>query len=270
MRSIRKAPTIVIVPAMSRDDDPAVLEWLKSQAARRAMIIGVCAGAKVVGEAGLLDAKRATTHWYYLKELLTKHPAIQYVADRRMVVDQSVVTTTGVTASMPIALTLVEAIAGRGKADAIGRDIGLPHWDARHDSGAFQFTRPFALTAIRNTVALWNREQLGIELTPGVDEVSLALVADAWSRTYRSRAVTFSHTDDAQQSHNGIRIVPDQVAASWPGERLLPAIGDRQPARALDEALDGITARYGMRTADFVAMQLEYPRRSLPLTGIDN
>ena len=55
----------VIVPAMSRDDDPAVLEWLKSQAAKGAMIIGVCAGAKVVGEAGLLDGKRATTHWYY-------------------------------------------------------------------------------------------------------------------------------------------------------------------------------------------------------------
>ena len=251
-----------IVPAMSRDDDATVLQWLRSQAAKGAKIIGVCAGAKVVGEAGLLDGKRATTHWYSVKELRKKHPAIRYVADRRLVVDQGVATTTGVTASMPMALTLVEAIAGRGKAEAIGRDIGLPHWDARHDSDVFQFTRPFALTAIRNTVALWNREQLGIELTPGVDEVSLALVADAWSRTYRSRAVTFSHTDGAQQSRNGIRIVPDQVVASWPRGRLLPAPGDRQPARALDEALDGITARYGMRTADFVAMQLEYPRRS--------
>ena len=163
---------------------------------------------------------------------------------------------------MPMSLTLIEAIAGREKAEAVGRDIGLTHWDARHDSDAFQFTRPFALTAIGNTVAFWNREQLGIELTPGVDEVSLALVADAWSRTYRSRAVTFSRTDGAQQTRNGIRIVPDQVAASWPAEHLLPAIGDRQPARALDEALQGITARYGMRTADFVAMQLEYPRPS--------
>ena len=43
---------------MSRDDDAAVLEWLKSQAAKGAMTIGVCAGAKVVGEAGLLDTKR--------------------------------------------------------------------------------------------------------------------------------------------------------------------------------------------------------------------
>ena len=181
-----------------------------------------------------------------MKELLGRHPAIQYVADRRLVVDQGVVTTTGITASMPMALTLIEAIAGRDKAEAIGRDLGVTRWDARHDSDAFRITRPFALTVIGNTVAFWKREQLGIELTPGVDEVSLALAADAWSRTYRSRAVTFSRTDGAQQSRNGIRIVPDQVAASWPAERLIPAIGDRRPASVLDDALAGIAVRYGM------------------------
>ena len=251
----------VIVPAMSRDNDPAVLEWLRSQAASGAKVIGVCAGAKVTAEAGLLDRRRATTHWYYLKALLDRHPAIQYVADRRLAVDQDVATTTGVTASIPMMLTLIEAIAGRDKAEAVGQDIGLTLWDARHDSRAFQFTRPFALTAIRNTVALWNREVLGLELTPGVDEASLALVADAWSRTYRSRAVTFSRTGGAQPTRNGIRILPDQVTASWPAERLLSAIGARQPARALDETLHEIHARYGPDTADFVAVQLEYPKR---------
>jgi transcriptional regulator GlxA family with amidase domain len=250
----------VIVPAMSRDDDPAALAWIRSQASKGAMIVGVCAGAKVVAEAGLLDGKRATTHWYYVKELRHEHPAIRYVADRRIVVDQGVATTTGISASMPISLTLIEAIAGRDTADEVGRAIGLTQWDARHDSSAFLFTRPFALTAIGNTVAFWKREQLGIELTPGIDEVSLALVADAWSRTYRSRAVTFSRTSGAQESRNGIRIVPDRTAASWPADRLIPPVGERQPARALDDALERISARYGMRTANFVAMQLEYPR----------
>jgi hypothetical protein len=160
-----------------------------------------------------------------------------------------------------MALTLIEAIAGRTKAQAVGQDLGLESWDVRHDSSAFQFTRPFASTAIGNALAFWNREQLGIELVSGVDEVSLALVADAWSRTYRSRAVTFAGAAGAQQSRNGIRIFPDRVAASWPVERLLPPIGRRQPAKALDEALQAIAARYGMRTADFVAMQLEYPRQ---------
>lgn len=257
----------VIVPAMRRDDDPAVLDWIRSQAAKGAIVVGVCAGAKIVAEAGLLDGKRATTHWWYLDELREKHPAVRYVADRRFVVDRGVATTTGISASMPMALALVEAIAGRDKAEAVGRDLGLAHWDARHDSGAFKFTRPFALTAIRNTLALWGHERLGLELAPGVDEVSLALVADAWSRTYRSRAVTFAATADAQQTRSGIRIVPDRVATAWPAERLLPAVGERQPAAALDQALRGIADRYGMRTADFVAMQLEYLWRRAPRSG---
>lgn len=249
----------VIVPAMSRDDDPAVLQWLNGQAAKGAIIIGVCVGAKIVAAAGLLDGKRATTHWYSLEELRKKHPEIRYVADRRLVVDGRVATTTGITASMPMSLTLIEAIAGREKAQAVARDLGLADWDARHDSDAFRFTRPFALTAIGNTLAFWNREQLGMEITPGVDEVSLALVADAWSRTYRSRALTFA-TDAAIETRNGIRILPDQVDTNWPAEQLIPSIEDRQPAKALDDALHGIADRYGMRTADFVAMQLEYPR----------
>ena len=248
----------VIVPAMSRDDDPAALQWIKSQAAMGAIIIGVCAGAKVVAKAGLLDGRQGTTHWYYLDEMRGNHPAFRYVADRRLVVDRGIATTTGITASMPMMLTLIEAIAGRGKAEAVAQDLGLKHWDARHNSAAFKFIRPFALTAIGNVLAFWNRERLGIELLPGVDEVSLALVADAWSRTYRSRAKTFAATDRAIETRNGIRILPDQVTTSWPARRL-PQIEAQRPAKALDDALQAISIRYGSRTGDFVAMQLEYP-----------
>jgi transcriptional regulator GlxA family with amidase domain len=250
----------VIVPAMSRDDDPAALAWIKSQATKGAIIIGVCAGAKVVAAAGLLDGKRATTHWYYLKELREKHASIRYIADRRFVVDQKIATTTGITASMPMSLTLIEAIAGRDKAEEISLGLGLKEWDARHNSDTFQFTRPFALTALGNTLAFWNREQLGVELAPGIDEVSLALVADAWSRTYRSHAVTFAGSAEAVETRNGIRVLPDRAAMNWPTAQLIPAIGDRKPAEALNEALRGIETRYGTRTANFVATQLEYPR----------
>ena len=59
-----KGADYVIVPAMEPDDDPAALEWIRGQATKGAIVIGVCAGAKVVGNAGLLDRKRATTHWF--------------------------------------------------------------------------------------------------------------------------------------------------------------------------------------------------------------
>ncbi len=249
----------VIVPAMSRDDDPTVLAWLNNQAMKGATIIAVCAGAKVVAAAGLLDGKRATTHWFYLNELLEKHPSIRYEPDRRFIVNERIATTTGVTASMPMMLTLIEAIAGADKAQAIASDLGLERWDARHASGAFKLTRPFALTVMSNRLAFWKHEEFGVELRSGVDEVSLALVADAWSRTYRSRARTFAAREDVIETREGVRILPDRIASEWPSARRI-VVDDSKPARQLDGALGAIEARYGVRTADVVAMQLEYPR----------
>lgn len=258
----------VIVPAMGRDDDPVVLAWLRAQADKGAFIIGVCAGAKVVAAAGLLDGKRATTHWYYRHELLEKHPSITYVPNRRMVVDQQVATTTGITASMPVMLSLIEAMGGQRKATDVARDLGMEPWHARHASDAFQFTRPFAMTVLGNTLAFWRHEKIAIELRPGMDEVSLALVADAWSRTYRSNVVTVSATGAAVESRHGFRIIPDERTAP-PRSNPVSAL-EGKPANALDQTLADIATRYGVPTADVVAMQLEYPGLhdivTLPLT----
>lgn len=251
----------VIVPAMSRDDDPEILALIRAQAEKGATIIGVCAGAKVVGAAGMLDGKRATTHWYYRKELLDRSPTIRFVPDRRMVADKRVVTTTGITASMPMMLILIEAIAGRARAEAVARDLGLQGWDARHSSQAFRLTRPFVTAVLANRLAFWNREQLAIELEPGMDEVSLALVADAWSRTYRSRAVTFAASNQVVETANGLRILPDRTAKDWPEGRRVSVYPHQPPAKALDQVLQAISQRYGEPTSDIVAMQLEYLRK---------
>jgi len=178
-----------------------------------------------------------------------------------MVVDRGVATTTGITASMPMMLTLIEAIAGREKAEAVARDLGVTRWDSRHHSDAFKLTRPFAMTVMKNSAALWNRDRLAIELEPGMDEVSLALVADAWSRTYRSRVVTFASASDIVRTRNGARILRDEALTGWPAGMTLPSFAAWRPEQALDHSLAAIQRRYGADTADVVAMQLEYPRQ---------
>jgi hypothetical protein len=97
-----------------------------------------------------------------------------------------------------------------------------------------------------------------------MDEVSLALVADAWSRTYRSRAVAFATSGGSMTTSNGIRVVPDERTAEWPPSRLVSTYPDRKPADALDQVLGAIATRYGDRTAAVVAMQLEYSGRQQP------
>lgn len=251
----------VIVPAMSRDDDPAVMAWLKEQSAKGSIVIGVCAGAKVVAAAGLLAGRRGTTHWYSVDELLRENPGITHVPDRRFVVDRGVVTTTGITASIPMALTLIEAIAGRGKAEAVAAGIGFAHWDVGHDSAAFRLTRPFATTVLSNVLRFWQREEFDLALEPGFDAVSLALVADAWSRTYRSQVKTSAPRKAVMPDRDGIRILPDRAGPATAGAAMaVAAPGMAAPALALDRALEQIAIRYGAATAQVVAMQLEYPR----------
>lgn len=249
----------VIVPAMTQSDAPVVLDWLRAQSKKGAIIVGVCVGATIVANAGLLDGKRATTHWYSLKDMLEKHPSIQYVRDRRFVVHEGVMTTTGISASMPMSLTLIEAIAGRDKAIAVAGELGLTHWDAGHSSGQYAFTRQFAWKVLTNKVAFWKHDTLGLELKPGVDEVSVALVADALSRTYRSRVQTYAANGAALVTRSGLKIVPDSARPGWASDTQLEPMWERPPPLALEGAMAEIGKRYGNRTRAIVAAQLEMP-----------
>ena len=144
------------------------------------------------------------------------------------------------------------------------RDLGMETFNARHVSAAFKLTRPFATTVLANRTAFWTHEQLAIRLNPGMDEVSLALVADAWSRTYRSSAFTYAPSGAAVITANGLRVLPDRADADQPEELRASPFPDRRPAVALDRALQAISERYGERTTNVVAMQLEYPRQERP------
>ncbi|HYV46098.1 MAG TPA: DJ-1/PfpI family protein, partial [Myxococcaceae bacterium] len=248
----------VFVPALHRPDDPTAVAFIKSQAAKGATIVGICAGVLTLGEAGLLDGRQATTHWYVIDDLRRAHPTMQWARDRRYVADRGVVTTTGVTASVPVSLAIVEAIAGRARAEALARELGVTDWSARHDSDAFNLGAGGVTTALGNTLAFWGHQTVGIPVSDGVDEIALALTANAYAITYRSRAVAISPAARVT-TRRGLHLVPDQARAE---PLQISAPSDQLPVRALDAALEDLTRRYGRDTSDFVALLLEYPRPS--------
>jgi putative intracellular protease/amidase len=245
----------VMVPAVGRANDPVLLDWIRSQHESGAMVVGICEGALVLAEAGLLSFRRATTHWYFVGRMRKKDPSIRYVKDRRFIVDGRVATTTGITGSIPTLLTLIEAIAGRASAEESAGDLGVRSWNADHDSNSFRLTLGFASTVTLNRMRFWNHRSLALELIDGIDEVSLALVTDCWSRTYRSHVVAVA-PQVGVRSASGLRILADCAAAPPSADKLPPVEGP--PVQVLNETLEQISERFGMNTASAVALQLEY------------
>jgi putative intracellular protease/amidase len=252
----------VIVPAVHRDADPTLLAWVRAQSERGATVVGVCDGVWVLARAGLLEGRQATGHWYSLDKLREEFPATRFVTGRRYVADGRVVTTTGVTATIPVSLALVAAIEGRDRALELAASLGLPGgWSVAHDSERFRLDWPRRWTIARNAAAFWSHEDLGLAIAPGVDEIALALEANAWSATFKSTVYTVAATPAPLRTRRGLVVVPDRSAAEAVSARLrmLPAPDAQAPLLALDRALQGISADYGPATAGWVAVQMEYP-----------
>jgi transcriptional regulator GlxA family with amidase domain len=113
-------PELLLVPGGKGNrpllDDPEVLDWLRTADESTTWTTSVCTGALVLGAAGLLDGRRATTHWAYLDQL--RAFGAEPVSER-YVVDGKIATAAGVSAGVDMALELVGRIAGDGVAKAI-------------------------------------------------------------------------------------------------------------------------------------------------------
>lgn len=125
--SLADAPTAhtLLVPggAGTRRPDPRLTDWLREHGPRAERLVSVCTGALLLAGTGLLDGRRATTHWAYCDKLARDHPAIQVDPDPIYVRDGQVSTSAGVTSGIDLALALVEEDLGREAALAIARHL---------------------------------------------------------------------------------------------------------------------------------------------------
>jgi len=104
---------------------PDILDWLRCNAHRARRFGSICTGAFALGAAGLLDGKRATTHWNQGAELARGHPAARVEIDAIFIRDGDLYTSAGISAGIDLALALVEEDHGRDLALSIARILVL-------------------------------------------------------------------------------------------------------------------------------------------------
>jgi len=254
----------VIVPAVVERDDPLLLGWIAAQYRRGASIVSICDGALVVAGAGISSGHLATAHWATESLRAQHYPDTQWVKDVRYVADGRVVSSAGISAAMPTSLALVEAIAGHARAAAVAHELGIADWGTQHDSDAFQprlgvNLGAFAATNYTNHW-LHRMQRVGVPVAAGIDEIALAITADAYSRTGRSRAYAVAESGQPVTTRHGLLLLPDRVAGAAPAlDVVLPALEQAPSARVFDTVLASIVTRYGRNTAYGVALDFEYP-----------
>ncbi|ACM29902.1 GlxA family transcriptional regulator [Rhizobium rhizogenes] len=104
-------------------EDVALIDWIRRRSARARRTASVCSGAFLLAEAGLLEGKRAVTHWHRCTEFSKRFPNVKLEPDPIFIQDGEIWTSAGVTAGIDLTLALVEADLGRKLALAVAREL---------------------------------------------------------------------------------------------------------------------------------------------------
>ena len=164
----------------------ALAAWLRGAAPAARRVASVCSGAYLLAEAGLLDGRRATTHWNRTDDFARRYPKVRLQADRIFIRDGDVWTSAGITAGIDLALALIEDDVGAKVARQVAQVLVVHH---RRPGGQSQFSALLETGGVHGRFAElmdWIRERLGEPL--GVERLAdrAAMSPRHFARAFRA------------------------------------------------------------------------------------
>jgi transcriptional regulator GlxA family with amidase domain len=203
--------------------------WLKAQAATARRMTSVCTGAYLLAEAGLLDGKRATTHWAHTDDFAECYPAVRLEADRIFIREGEVWTSAGITAGIDLALALIEDDLGARLARRVAQQLVVHH---RRPGGQSQFSALLDAGGVNGRFADlmdWVRERLA-------EPLSVEQLADkaAMSPRHFARAFRAETGLTPAKAVERLRLEAARLrveTSSEPVDRVAEAVGFGDPER---------------------------------------
>ncbi|HUC17706.1 MAG TPA: GlxA family transcriptional regulator [Acetobacteraceae bacterium] len=164
--------------------DTALVDWVRERARQARRVASVCTGAFLLAASGMLDGRRAATHWAFCAELARRFPAVRVESDPIFVREGSVWTSAGVTAGIDLALALVEEDLGRTVALAVARYLVV---FLKRPGGQSQFSEVLSLQAAEDKFGVlhdWLRKHLAEDLSLPVLAGQAGMSERSFSRHY--------------------------------------------------------------------------------------
>ncbi|MDY7106240.1 MAG: helix-turn-helix domain-containing protein [Actinomycetota bacterium] len=193
--ALEHADTVVVVPTYDRAETAEpVVEALRAAHARGARLVSICSGTFVLANAGLLDGRRATTHWWYTDELAARFPTIDVQPDVLFVDDGDVLTSAGSAAGIDLCLHLVRLDHGAAVANTMAKALVVP---PHRDGGQAQYIDhpavPDPVGHGLTDVMAWALEHLDDDLSVDLLAERAALSPRTFARRFRQEIGTTPH-----------------------------------------------------------------------------
>jgi transcriptional regulator GlxA family with amidase domain len=205
------------------------INFVKTVAKRGVRVASVCSGTFILAEAGLLDGRRATTHWQRTRQFLAAYPQVKLEPDRIFVRDGNIWSSAGITAGIDLALAIVGEDYGDEIVQKTARQLVLYH---RRSGGQSQFSSLLELKAPTGRfgpLLTWARENLDAKLT--VDDLAerAGMSARHFTRAFIAETGT---TPSKAVERLRIEVARQRVQASGEAiERVAESTGFRDPER---------------------------------------
>ncbi|MDR5783705.1 helix-turn-helix domain-containing protein [Caballeronia sp. LZ065] len=200
--------------------DPQLVEWVGTRSMHARRTASVCTGAFLLAAAGLLDARRAVTHWTRCAELAARFPAVHVEADPIFIRDGDIWTSAGITAGIDLALALVEEDLGRAMALDVARHLVV---FLKRPGGQAQFSTALSLQRAGDRFGelhAWIAEHLASDLTVSVLAERVGMSERSFVRHYRAqtgmtpaRAIERMRLEAARSLLGDTRLSVKRVAA---------------------------------------------------------
>ncbi|GBD48360.1 GlxA family transcriptional regulator [Methylopila sp. Yamaguchi] len=202
-----------------RPGTPGLIAFLKEATAASRRTASICTGAFFLAEAGLLDGRRATTHWARARDLQRRYPKVKVEEDRIFIEDRGVWTSAGMTACIDLALALVAADVGEALARTIAKRLVVYHLRA---GGQSQFSAMLDLKPASDriqTALAFARENIALDLSVERLAEVARLSPRQFSRAFRSetgqspaKAVETLRVEAARQMLEAGRLSNEAIA----------------------------------------------------------
>jgi AraC family transcriptional regulator, transcriptional activator FtrA len=244
LSALRRAGTVVLPGWRDPEERPpeALLAAVRAAHARGARLVTICSGVFILAAAGLLDGRRATTHWRYVERLRALHPRVRVEPDVLYVDDGSILTSAGSAAGIDLCLHVVRRDYGAEIANQVARRLVV---SPQREGGQSQYVPVPVAPALRGglgRVLEWAQRRLGDDLSVARWARQAAMSPRTFARRFRDETGTTPHR---WLSH----------------QRVLAA---QQRLETGSESVDEVADRVGLRTAATLRLHFRRVLRTTP------